>query len=259
MMSKPVTAHQWEQLSSYLDGELTVEHKNRLDSELKSNPELTRALETLQRTRSLVRSLPQKPLQRNFTLTPSMVAPKSRAPFILFPFFSAVSAVAAIFFFITLFFTSPAVSQTRAALQSPAQEEALSAPPESGEQEKPAPLIFFWGIEGRGGGGGQFSAEMAKAPETVPDIPLPPLETTPQPKIAATQPPPQAPLEGSGPILGIQETTPLPAPAALSAKDENTISSETQLAGRGSLPIALAGAAIASALAAYFFWKKSRT
>ncbi|MCK5557244.1 MAG: zf-HC2 domain-containing protein, partial [Candidatus Hydrogenedentes bacterium] len=49
-----------EQLSAYLDGELTQSQARRVAAALAENPELTAELEELRKTRSLLRDLPRR-------------------------------------------------------------------------------------------------------------------------------------------------------------------------------------------------------
>lgn len=257
MMNDLLTERQWEQLSAYLDGALSQKDKNSLDLQLTTNQELSEALETLRQNRRLLQNLPKRRVPRNFTLTAEMVAPKSRRPFILFPAFSAVSAIATLLFFITLLFGRFTSYQMATALESPAQKEALAAPA-SETAVKPTPWIIYWGGgDGRGGGGGN-AGEAKAMPMTVPEF-APPLapEATPQPP-AAKQQNEQAPLVGAGPILGIQPTTSAlalsPLPIADNASETSNIAKNSQVG----LLATLAVIALASAAAAYIFWRRTR-
>lgn len=261
-MSELLTERQWEQLSAYLDGELSLEEKSSLDSQLKSNQELAEALETLRQTRRLLQNLPKRAVPRNFTLTPEMVSPKSRPPFILFPAFSAVSAIAALLFFITLLFGRSGSSEMTVALEAaPAQKEALSAPAAETAAE-PTPWIIFWGsgayAYGKGGGGG-YGGDAQAPPMTAPELALPPApETTPLPEITANQQDEQAPLVGSGPILGVQSSTPAPVILATPAGERTFEPPGAAKNGQTGLLTALAAIALTSAGAAYIFWRRSR-
>ncbi len=62
-----------EALSAYLDGELDSRERARVEILLNEDPEMREALNTLQQTRALVRSLPKVKAPRNFTLSPDMV------------------------------------------------------------------------------------------------------------------------------------------------------------------------------------------
>lgn len=62
----------WEILSAYLDGELEEQKKQRLQERLQSDANLRSAVETLQLSRTILRSQPKLRAPRNFTLTPEM-------------------------------------------------------------------------------------------------------------------------------------------------------------------------------------------
>lgn len=61
-----------EQLSAYLDGELNQADTTRLETRLKSDPELESALRDLRSARSILRKLPSRKAPRNFILTRQM-------------------------------------------------------------------------------------------------------------------------------------------------------------------------------------------
>ena len=259
-MSALITERQWEQLSAYLDGELSSKEKSSLDSQLKSSQELTESLETLRQTRQFLKNLPKRSVPRNFTLTPEMAGIKTRQPLFLFPVFSAVSAIAALLFFITLLFGRSAPSEMSVAMmEAPAQEKALtSATAETAA--KPTPWIIYWGYgsyatDGRGGYGGGSEAQFA----TVPESAIPPAPgTMPQPKITTNQQEEQAPLTGSGPILGVQPTTPVPVLTAPPVEDETVEITGAAERDQTGLLIVFAVLALASAGAAYTFWRRSK-
>jgi len=90
-----------EQLSAYLDGQLSQAERARLEARLRADPELAAALDDLRRTRSLLHRSPQRRAPRNFTLTPKMAGLKPPLP-PLVPALSWASAVAVLLFFLTL-------------------------------------------------------------------------------------------------------------------------------------------------------------
>ena len=123
-----------ELLSAYLDGQLKPSDSTRLESRLKSEPELVAVMDDLRAARNLLRKLPQRRAPRNFTLTRKMVGqnpPMPRA----YPFFRFATTVATLllFFSFGLNFLAP--------------------------QMGAAPGGF-----GMGGGGDLFSAEQAQEP-----------------------------------------------------------------------------------------------
>ena len=102
-----------ELLSAYLDGQLKPSDSTRLESRLKSEPELVAVMDDLRAARNLLRRLPQRRAPRNFTLTRKMVGqnpPMPRA----YPFFRFATTLATLLLFFTLglnFFASqPAAS-----------------------------------------------------------------------------------------------------------------------------------------------------
>jgi hypothetical protein len=83
------------QLSAYLDGELNPKESARLEARIEADPQLREALRDLDRTRKLLRSLPQVRPPRNFTLTPEMAGiQQSRSLYPVFRFATVVAAVA---------------------------------------------------------------------------------------------------------------------------------------------------------------------
>ncbi len=73
-MTTRITAHEWEMLSAYLDGELSPAENSHLEAKLQTRPDLRNALEDLRRTQTILRSQPEVRAPRNFLLTPTMVA-----------------------------------------------------------------------------------------------------------------------------------------------------------------------------------------
>lgn len=69
-----------ETLSAYLDGELDSKESARLETRLKSDPELEPALRDLRFARGILRKLPSRRAPRNFTLTRQMVGLKPPLP-----------------------------------------------------------------------------------------------------------------------------------------------------------------------------------
>ena len=126
-MRAQLSIRDYEQLSAYLDGQLSIAEKRRLEARLNEQPELRSALEELGQTRSLLRMAPRKRAPRNFTLNPSMVResqPQRKSLLNMFPalsFASALATLALVFSF--LFELSPGVS-SRMTGASPAADQA---------------------------------------------------------------------------------------------------------------------------------------
>jgi len=90
-----------EQLSAYLDGQLSRSGRTRLELRIQSDPAFAGALEELRQTRALLRRTPHRRAPRNFTLTPRMAGIRPPVPRAV-PMLSWASAVAMLFFIFTL-------------------------------------------------------------------------------------------------------------------------------------------------------------
>ncbi|MGD2103690.1 MAG: hypothetical protein PVJ55_01060 [Anaerolineae bacterium] len=69
-----------EQLSAYLDGEMSEHERQRFETRLSQDPELRAELRTFNRTVSLVRELPEVSAPRNFILSETMVKRERLVP-----------------------------------------------------------------------------------------------------------------------------------------------------------------------------------
>ena len=103
-----------EKLSAYLDGQLKPSEAARLESRLKTEPELASILKDLRQTRSLLRQLPQRRAPRNFTLTPKMVGQKPPLPR-AYPTFRFATVLATLLLFFTFAANSIAPNLSRMA------------------------------------------------------------------------------------------------------------------------------------------------
>ena len=90
-----------EQLSAYLDGQLSPSDSARLKERLPSEPGLAATLESLRESRSLLRRLPHRRAPRNFLLTPKMVGQKPPLPR-SYPVFRFATALATLLFALSL-------------------------------------------------------------------------------------------------------------------------------------------------------------
>src|ERR1035437_6362001 len=97
----PPSSRDLEQLSAYLDGQLSQSSRARLEIRIQSDPALASALEELRQTRTILRRTPQRRAPRNFTLTPGMAGIRPPVPRLV-PVLSWASAVATLFFIFTL-------------------------------------------------------------------------------------------------------------------------------------------------------------
>ena len=90
-----------ELLSAYLDGQLKSSDSTRLESRLKSDPELVAVMDDLRAARNLLRKLPQRRAPRNFTLTRKMVGQNPPMPRV-YPFFRFATTLATLLLFFSL-------------------------------------------------------------------------------------------------------------------------------------------------------------
>ena len=93
--------HDVEQLSAYLDGQLSQVEKTRLESRLESEPVLAATLSDLRQARTILKHTPGRRSPRNFTLTPKMVGIRPPVPRLV-PALGWASAVAMVLFVFTL-------------------------------------------------------------------------------------------------------------------------------------------------------------
>lgn len=100
-----------EKLSAYLDGQLKESEAARVETLLKTNPELASLLEELRQSQAILRRLPQRRAPRNFTLTPKMVGQKPPLPraYPIFRFATAMATFLLVFSFAANFL-SPSLS-----------------------------------------------------------------------------------------------------------------------------------------------------
>jgi anti-sigma factor RsiW len=86
-----------ENLSAYLDGQLSASDAARLEARLKTDPELASALRDLSAARNILQKLPARKAPRNFTLTRKMVGLNPPMPG-SYPLFRFATVFAAILF-----------------------------------------------------------------------------------------------------------------------------------------------------------------
>ncbi len=91
--------HDVKQLSAYLDGQLSPSDSARLESRLRSDPELASVYDDLRSTRGILRKLPTRRAPRNFTLTRKMVGLKPPLPRTYFSFRFATAFATFLFAF----------------------------------------------------------------------------------------------------------------------------------------------------------------
>jgi hypothetical protein len=99
-MTTRMTPNDWETLSAYLDNELNVRDRARLEQRLKAEPGLRQALTDLRETRAVLRAAPRLRAPRNFTLTPQMAGARAGVRPLppAFPVLRLASVLATVFF-----------------------------------------------------------------------------------------------------------------------------------------------------------------
>lgn len=94
MSKRKISSRDLELLSAYLDGQLSSKDTAHLETRLWEDEALRNALDELDRTRTMLRSLPRKRAPRNFTLSAEYVQQRSSSR--LYPIFGFASALAAV-------------------------------------------------------------------------------------------------------------------------------------------------------------------
>jgi hypothetical protein len=207
-MKTRISKRDWEALSAYMDEQLTTPERSRLESRLQSDPNLQMALEELQRTRAVLRSLPKLRAPRNYTLTRQMVPQRRERPR-AYPVLSLASALATLLLVLVLVgdYFAP-----RAAIPAPVGESRApsAAQPQAQQFPPSAPGL---------GGGAPEAAPSEEDQEQQKSIEVAPQGTpTPQPTMppAILAAPVQTEAPAAEPSSGTtsQEIPPTPAPPA---------------------------------------------
>jgi hypothetical protein len=149
-MKTQLSPQDWQQLSAYLDGQLSTTEKERLETRLRTQTNLRSGLEEISQTRAVLRSVPHRKVPHNFTLTRAMVAEQTMRRSAWFPvlsFTSLASLVVLVAVSLLSQFQSGALSA------APAAPVAMQAA-RSAAQPTSQPMIIQWGNGGIGGGGG---------------------------------------------------------------------------------------------------------
>jgi hypothetical protein len=217
-MTPQISPQEWEALSAYLDGELNTKERNRLETRLEKDKGLSKALEGLRQTRTVLRSQSKLHAPRNFTLTSEMAGIRSGLRFSspAYPVMRLAFALAT-FFFIVISAGNLVAGrlQPMVVSQSDGQREAplglggggggggggdvempaqsFAAPIEPSGEATPTPLPMETET------GKLAVTPMAIAPETLEKQILP--STTVEPTEAALIPPGEEPSAATGPSL----------------------------------------------------------
>lgn len=201
MMKTKISPRDIELLSAYLDGELDSRKRAQLENRLRTNPELSAALEDLRHTRILLRSVKPLKAPRSFKLKPEMVPQRAARP--IYPVFQFASAIAGILFIMVLLgdvlgfgprpsattALAPEVSSTSAAFMAPAQRAAQ--PTEGPSSEPPRMALKSNAIQETETP--SLSAESAQ-------------EATPEPSLGAASAPAAAPTLAGTETAALPET-----------------------------------------------------
>lgn len=224
----------WQQLSEYLDGQLSSRDQNRLEQRLRERADLREGLEELRQTRVLLRSVRMQRAPRNFTLTPAMVRQsrpsiwRELVPVLNFASAMAALALVAILALQLLPGALPAATSREAGAQPTTAAAAPAAAPllaqdtgQPGTGGTPAVVVQWNGnpainqpqVTGRGGGGGGSgqgqSGNLEAPPVTVPGFAIPQPGDTAQPNPAEKS---FAAPQGATPAAPSSETGLAPAP-----------------------------------------------
>ncbi|MCE9646115.1 MAG: hypothetical protein K8S20_08965 [Chloroflexi bacterium] len=146
-----------EQISSYLDGQLSLSESAQLESRLTSDPELGSVLKEMRAARGLLRKMPARRAPRNFTLTRKMVGLKPPLPQ-SYSFFRLSTAIASVLLVLTF---------------------AANSLPRIGMGGAAAPVQSFATCNACGGGGSDTTG--APAATEAPAIQAPSMELVPAP------------------------------------------------------------------------------
>jgi len=149
-MKTQLSPQDWQQLSAYLDGQLSTTEKERLETRLRNQTNLRSGLEEISQTRAVLRSVPRRKVPHNFTLTRAMVAEQTMRRSAWFPVLSFTS-LASLVVLVAVSLLSQ--FQYGALSAAPAAPVAMQAAREAALPTA-QPQIIQWGNGGIGGGGG---------------------------------------------------------------------------------------------------------
>lgn len=258
-MIEPLSPRDYELLSSYLDEQLRPEEMRQLEQRLSQNEKLRAELDSLRRTRQMLRSVPLKKIPRSFTLTAEMVALRPVGIGRLFPVFRLSAIVTALLLVVTFMTRFAPVYRGAAPMVAAEQPSAMMAaeqPSAKAADEQPAtmsatletsqqaqdqssPPIILWGgpenyaqpAYGMGGGGGSGGEPFIQSPKSLEGGPI--VEFSAAPTEAAIPP------EAVGKAMVFESTPTAPEmqaiPPAMAAQPEESLPEPTAAA---ELPLA---------------------
>lgn len=150
-MKNQMTSRDYELISAYLDNQLSEKDRAYFEIRLKADPELSKELSEIDRTRKLIHSLPKLRAPRNYYIKAESVP--IRPALRLAPVFGIVSAVASILLALVIFgstffksrqpvamapVAAPQIQETHTVLQESQRSAASTAP----TTEAP-PMVFM--------------------------------------------------------------------------------------------------------------------
>jgi anti-sigma factor RsiW len=204
-MKLDISQRDWQELSEYIDQQLSSRAQMRLEARLQTEPLLRRALEDIRRNRVLLLSQTRLPVPCNFTLTPQMVNIRRANP--AYPVFRLAAAMASILLVLVLagdLISGGPVRTTYQDVLSPFAARQVSQPVEEAvvvtvEMEAAQPMA-------------KSLPEVAE-PGTAESQPVPSLAATPpiQESLFPTSPPPTEESLATQQAFTTPEPTPLPA------------------------------------------------
>ena len=233
MIKGQLSSKDWELLSSYMDGELNLRDKARVEARLSTQPEFQEALDGLRRTKAILRKAPIRKVPRNFTLKAADVQPVKPPRWIpTMQWSSAAVALVAVFLFAYQLlpgFPGLATTASEKAVDSEMGAPELAQPAQSlaavPAADQATPEVIYWGgppaqangLGGMGGGGGDGSVDCSLsgamcgggAPELA-------IGGADQSGVATQMPFPQPPIPNMLPDLQTQPTE--PARSAIAAE-----------------------------------------
>jgi len=231
----------WQLLSAYLDGQLSGREKALIEQQLQREPAWREGLETLRKTRAVLRAAPRRRAPRNFTLSPAL-AQQPRSGWLL-PFFRFSSAFATLLVLLSfaLQYLPGRAVPTAVYLESDAALQNSQAVQNSGT---PPPLIVWGGPQayvplqegynqpgygGMGGGGGNDGGAAASMPppasarqeasaaKTIAGGEAPPPVLSAPEAVSAGMQPEAASMSATGPSVTAADAAPEAMPAEQAA------------------------------------------
>jgi hypothetical protein len=173
-----ISDRDFEALSAYLDGELAGKALARMEARLQTNQDLQEAYEKLQRTRTVMRSLPKLRAPRNYQLTPEMVGITQEPPR-AFPVLRLASVLATLILFLVfmgdIFMLPDLVMSPSNTIQfaEMAVEEAIQPAIEAEIVESQLPMATIEGEMDRAMPEAEAPLEAAEAPAEAETIIVP--------------------------------------------------------------------------------------